>query len=106
MQDILQLTEGNKSNLWTFIHIFRFQFFTVKISGGKKIIVVLNNENKVLLESHQKHLAICLQNNRIHFKTARCKIVCTGIKDAHSTYEVEYSALKNCDSEKVFGFHG
>lgn len=51
MQDILQLTEGNKSNLWTFIHIFRFQFFTVKISGGKKIIVVLNNENKTIRES-------------------------------------------------------
>lgn len=78
----------------------------MKISEGRKLTVVSNNENKVPLESHRKHLAVCLQSNRIHFNAAKCKIIYTGIKDADSTYKGEYSALKNCDSKKVFGFHG
>lgn len=107
MQNILQLIKGNKSNLLTFIsHFCAWVLFTLKISDGTKIIFILNNEKKVLLESHLKGLAVGSQRNRIHFNIAKCKIIYTGIKDVDSTYKVEDSALKNSDSRKFFGFKG
>lgn len=45
-----------------------------------------------------------VMKNRIHFDIAKCKIIYRGIKDVDSTYKVEDSLLKNCDSKKVFGF--
>lgn len=76
MQNILQLIKGNRSNLLTFTsHFYVWGFFTVKISDGTKTIIVSNNENKVLLESHLTRLAVCSQSNRIHFNIAKCKII-------------------------------